>query len=170
MENKHTFDQHVRKEMIINVVINVLINCTIIWLLNRHKDTISAFGDKGFRVDIFATAFLLFFLMSLVVMSIHRALQRANKLPEFHISSQNRRHKLFGRLPYSVWVLALGFGLFALLVFAPLTVGILAAFSITEFSPIAYTVFKGFWVAILVAAMNRTIIEAALIKPAPSKS
>lgn len=166
----HTFDQHVRKEMIANVVINVVINCAIIWLLNRHKDTISAYGDKGFRVDIIATAFLLFFLMSLVVMSIHRARHKANKLPELHINPQNWRHKLFSKLPYSVWVLALGFGLFALLVFAPLTVGILAALSITEFSPITYTILKGFWVAFFVALMNRTIIEAALIKPVPRKS
>ena len=166
----HTFDQHVRKETIINVIINVVINCTIIWLINRHKDTISAFGDEGFRVDILATSFLLFFLMSLIVMSIHRAQQRANKLPEFHINPQHWRHKLFGRLPYSVWVLALGFGLFALLVFAPLTVGVLTALSITELPPLTYTIGKGFWVAIFVAIMTRTIIEAALIKPAPNKS
>ncbi len=166
----HTFDQHVRKETIINVVINVVINCTIIWFLNRHKDTVSAFGDEGFRVDILATAFLLFFLMSLIVMSIHRALQKANKLPEFYINSQHWRHKLFGRLPYSVWVLALGFGLFALLVFAPLTIGVLAAFSITEFTPLAYTIGKGIWVAFFTAIMTRTIIETALIKPKPHKS
>jgi hypothetical protein len=166
----HTFDQHVRKEMIANVVINVVINCAIIWMLNRHKDTVSAFGDKGFRVDIFATAFLLFFLMSLIVMSIHRAQQRANKLPEFQINPQNWRHKLFSRLPYSVWALALGFGLFALVVFAPLTVGFLAVFSITELPPLTYTIGKGFWVAFFVALMNRTIIEAALIKPVPHKT
>ncbi len=166
----HTFDQHVRKETIINVVINVVINCAIIWLLNRHKNTISAFGDEGFRVDISATAFLLFFLMSLIVMSIQRAQQRANKLPEFHINPQTWRHKLFTRLPYSVWILALGFGLFALLVFAPLTVGVLTALSITEFSPLTYTIGKGIWVAFFVAIMTRAIIEAALIKPVPNKS
>jgi len=166
----HTFDKHVRKEMITNVVINVVINCAIIWFLNRNKVAVSAFGDEGFRVDIIATTFLLFFLMSLIVMSIHRSQRRANKLPEFQVNSQNRRHKLFGKLPYSVWVLALGFGLFALLIFAPLTIGILAAVGITEFTPINYTVFKGVWVAIMVAVMNRTIIEAALIKPVPHKS
>jgi len=166
----HTFDQHVRKEMIANVVINVVINCAIIWLLNRHKDTISAFGDKGFHVDIIVTTFLLFFLMSLIVMSIHRAKYKAEKLPQFQINPQNWRHKLFSRLPYSVWILALIFGLFALLVFAPITVGVLAALSITELSPLTYTIFKGVWVAIIVALMNNTIIEAALIKPLPHKA
>ena len=165
----HTFDKHVRKEMITNVVINVVINCAIIWFLNRNKVAVSAFGDEGFRIDIIATTFLLFFLMSLIVMSIHRTQQRAGKLPEFLINPQNWRHKLFGRLPYSVWILALGFGLFALLVFAPLTVGVIAVLSITELPPLTYTIGKGIWVVFFVAVMTRTVIEAALIKPVPHK-
>ncbi|PHR62579.1 MAG: hypothetical protein COA47_03275 [Robiginitomaculum sp.] len=165
----HTFDEHVRKETVINVVINVVINCTIIWFLKKDAGTIFAPGEHGFKVDIFATAFLLFFLMSLVVMSIHRAQRKSGKLPAFFPSEQNWRHRLLGRLPYSVWILALGFGLFAMIVFAPITVGLLAVAGVTEFTPGGYTLFKGIWVAIIVALMIRTIIEAALVKPAPLK-
>ncbi len=163
----HTFDQYIRKEMIINVAINVLINCAIIWFVKKDAGPISAGGEAGFQVDILATSFLLFFIMSLVVISIHRVRFRAGKLPEFHHNAKNWRHKLFGRLPYSVWLLALGFALFALLVFAPITLGLLVVFGISEFSPVTYTVFKGVWVAVLVAIMNRTIIEAAIIRILP---
>lgn len=147
---KPELNTYMRIETIASVVINALINIFIIWFTKKGEGTLYLYGDKGYGIDIIFTCFLLFFLMSLIVLAIQRARVKSGKAPDFNWDKGQLAHRVLVHFPRSVWLSALLFGLLALIIFAPVTLVALAAAGISEFTVLNYTIFKGIWVAVVV--------------------
>ena len=77
-------------------------------------------------------------------------------------------HNILRRMPTRFWAAGLVFGLFGLLVVAPLTLGPMALLGITELSPLAYAIFKGIWAGVMAGVMIVPIVMVALATDTPS--
>jgi len=161
---KPAFSAYMRTEIIASVIINALINVLIIWFTKKDEGAVYLYGDKGYGIDIIVTCFLLFFLMSLVVLAIQRSRVKSGKAPDFSWDLALLSHSILARFPRSVWLSALLFGFLALVIFAPVTLVALAAVGTSEFSPLNYTIFKGFWVALMVWIAVPSVLRVGLAR------
>lgn len=159
-----TSDAYIRKETINSIIINVIINMLIIWFLKKDGGPVLEYGDQGYEIDIILTSFLLFFIISLILIPIQRSRRKSGNAPKFRWDRSLQTHRILDQFPRSTWLAALMFGLIALLLFAPITLLILTELEITEFSPLHYTIFKGFWVAGMVLLMAPSILRFGIAK------
>ena len=161
---KPALGAYMRVEIMASVVINVVINVLIIWFDKKDEGTLYLYGDKGYGIDIIATCFLLFFLMSLVVLAIQRSRVKSGKAPDFSWDMDQIPHQILARFPRSIWLSAFLFGLLALVIYAPLTLVALAFAGIGEFTPLNYTIFKGIWVALMVWIAVPSVLRVGLAR------
>ena len=155
-------NSYIRKETIANVVINVAVTAAIVWFTKMDGGTILVGGEEGFGIDIIVTAFLLFFIMSFVVMAIQKARVKSGAMAAFSWDAEHRLHRILDRMPKSVWLSALLFAVFAVLIIAPITLGLASVVGLTEISPFDYMIAKALWAGVVVAVMNRIIIQVGL--------
>ncbi|MBL4790865.1 MAG: hypothetical protein JKY60_18040, partial [Kordiimonadaceae bacterium] len=106
-------NSYIRKETIANVVINVAVTAAIVWFTKMDGGTILVGGEEGFGIDILVTAFLLFFIMSFVVMAIQRARVKSGAMAAFSWDAEHRLHRILDRMPKSVWLSALLFAVYS---------------------------------------------------------
>ena len=161
---KPVFETYMRGEIGANVVVNSLINVLIIWFTKKDSRILYTEGEEGYGIDIIVTCFLLFFLMSLVVLAIQRSRVKSGKAPDFNWEKSLRLHRILARFPRSVWLSALLFGVLALFIYAPVTLVALGAVGVTEFTPLNYTIFKGIWVAVMVWIAIPSILRVGLAR------
>ena len=102
--------------------------------------------------------------MSLVVMAIQKARVKSGAMSAFSWDPERRLHRVLGRMPKSVWLSALLFAVFAVLIIAPITLGLTSLVGLTEISPFDYMIAKALWAGVVVAIMNRIIIQVGLTK------
>jgi len=161
---KPVLNTYMRREIGANVVINSLINVLIIWFSKKDGGILYTEGKEGYGIDIIATCFLLFFLMSLVVLAIQRSRVKSDKAPDFSWDKSLRLHRILARFPRSVWLSALLFGVLALFIYAPITLVALGTAGVSEFTPLNYTIFKGIWVALMVWIAIPSILRLGLTR------
>ncbi|MBW1902675.1 MAG: hypothetical protein JRJ20_13740 [Deltaproteobacteria bacterium] len=154
---------HIRKESVVNFVINTVINGIIAWFILRSKGVLMIWGgEHNFGEDIAITAFLLLLIISLIVISINKMNVRKGKVPSLDWNQGLFLHRVLSKIPQNTFLSSLVFGLFGLVVVVPLTLFPLYALGITQMSPFAYSIFKGVWAGVLAGVMIWPIILYAL--------
>lgn len=153
---------HLQREAITSGITNALINGLIAWLLLRGGPALGWSGRSSFVVDLFATAFILPFIVALIVIPLQRAAQRKGKLPALTLKGDSLLAAMVRRLPRSLALCALGFGLLGALVFAPVALVLLASAGVTSINPLPYAMFKGLWAGAVAAVLVIPMIIYAL--------
>ncbi len=156
---------HIRRETFVNFVSNMLFNGIIAWLLFKDGGPLNRWGSHSFGVDIIATAFILPFIVALIVIPLQRRKVAKGKLPSLTLDNSVVLHRMFNALSQSLMLSGLFFGLLGLLVFAPVILVPLLILGIEELSPLSYSIFKAVWAGALAATLVYPMILIGLRSP-----
>ncbi|MBT4522240.1 MAG: hypothetical protein HOC23_19750 [Halieaceae bacterium] len=162
MQTREDVDGIIRRETLVSGLSNALFNGLIAWLLLRAGGNLTFAGEHSFAVDIMATAFILPFIVTLIVIPMNAKKRLAGKAPTIELDSRKPLEFFLLRFPNRLWLQALCFGLMAMLVFTPLTLLPLWVFDYREFTPTAYSLFKGGWAGIVAALLTKPMLLLAL--------
>ena len=158
-----TIHHHIRKESISNFLCNAVINGTIAWFIVRSKGIQTMWGGKhNFGEDIAITAFLLLWIIALIVIPLNKKKVQKGLVPSINWDQNLVLHRILSRFPKNTFLGSLVFGLIGLVLIVPLTLLPLLIFGITEMSPFSYSIFKGAWAGLLAGVMVWPIILYAL--------
>lgn len=160
---------YIKKETTINAISNTLFNGVIAWLLLRGGDALQWGGEHSFVIDIIATAFILPFIVALIVIPIQRKKIRQDKLPAVQLDTQRLLQRLLKDLPNSTFVNAILFGLAGVLLFAPLSLFSFWVLAIEQIQPNNYAVFKGIWAGLIAAVLVGPMILVGLRPASPTQ-
>jgi hypothetical protein len=152
----------IRHETLVSGISNAIFNGLIAWLLLRAGSNLTLAGEHSFAVDIAATAFLLPFIVTLIVIPLNQRKRAANKVPTIRLDSRFALESLLLRFPGNLWARAFWFGALSMLLITPLTLLPLWTLGIHEFTPLAYSVFKGMWAGLMAAALTTPMLLLAL--------
>ncbi len=147
-----SLNAHIRHGVISNGVMNTLCNGAAAWFLLKAGENLTLRGN--IIGDLMATAAILLFIVALILIPLNRRKVTQGKVVTHSWDSSKSLHRLLRRLPKSLLVRALLFALFGLVVIAPLTALALWVVGATEFSPLAYSIFKGIWAGLMAAVMT----------------
>lgn len=159
-------NQYIKKEAIINGVCNIIFNGIIAFLLLNGAGQLLWFGENSFVIDIFATAFILPFIVALIVIPLQRRKVRYKKLPPISLDDTHIFERTLNKSPSSTFLSAVIFGMIGLLIFAPATLFMFFLLGIEGISPTNYSIFKGIWAGIIAASLVGPMIIVGL-KPTP---
>ena len=152
----------IRHETLVSGISNTIFNGLIAWLLLRAGSNLTLGGEHNFAIDIMATAFILPFIVTLIVIPLNQRKLAANKVSAVRLDARFPLESLLLRFPKNLWLRALWFGFFTMLIVTPVTLVPLWALGIHEFTPIAYSVFKGIWAGLMAAAITTPMLLLAL--------
>jgi hypothetical protein len=153
---------HLRREVLVGGISNTLFNGVIAWLLLRGGSGLAWGGEHSFVVDILATAFLLPFIVALIVIPLQKNGLARGRLEPVDLTGNPRLGRLVGRLPESTFARALAFGLIGLAVIAPLTLLFFRLLGVEVVEPANYAIFKGLWAGLMAAVMVIPMVLCAL--------
>jgi hypothetical protein len=132
--------QHVRRECIVNFVINLLLNAGIAYATMSSRELIRVSGEDGFAVDMLATGALLSAILAAIFMWMGRRHGRSGKLPQLGETEMG----LASRLPRSPLLASLVFALLGILA-AAVSIALVSLLGVESFTPMAYAALKGLW-------------------------
>lgn len=153
---------HLRHEILVGGISNTVFNGLIAWLLLRSGPSLEWFGAHSFAVDVLATALLLPFIVALIVIPLQRSKLAKGKLCIIDLGPDSVWQGIANWLPGSTFKSALIFGLFGLLVIAPLTLAGFYLAGVQEVEPLRYAIFKGLWAGAMAAALVVPMVLLAL--------
>lgn len=156
---------YIKKETAISGISNTVFNGVIAWLLLRGGDALQWGGQHSFVIDLFATAFLLPFIVAFIVIPLQRRKVRQEKLPAMALDLESHTQRMVSRLPDSLFVNALLFGLAGTLLFAPLALLSFWALAIEQVQPVNYAIFKGFWAGLMATVLVIPMLMVGLRMP-----
>jgi hypothetical protein len=162
MHGAPDFDSIVRHETLVSGLSNTVFNGLIAWLLLRAGSNLTLTGDHSYAIDVMATAFLLPFIVTLIVIPLNQRKCAAGKAPSVTLDSGIWLQAVLLKFPDKLWQRALYFGLLTLLIATPLTLVPLWALGFHEFTPLAYSLFKGVWAGLMAAILTRPMLLVAL--------
>ncbi len=154
-----SLNAHIRHGAISNGVMNTLCNGAAAWFLLKAGENLTLRGN--IIGDLMATAAILLFIVAWILIPLNRCTVTRGKVVTHDWDSNNAMHRLLQRMPNSLFVSALLFALFGLIVIAPLTALALWIVGATELSPLAYSIFKGIWAGLMAAAMTVPMVLLA---------
>ncbi|MGI9294295.1 MAG: hypothetical protein ACR2PS_09960 [Pseudomonadales bacterium] len=165
----NSLGNEIKRESLVNGVMNTLFNGGIAWALLKGSEPLTLrSGADSYAIDLLATALILTFIVGLIVIAINRRKAKRENLPALQWQADNSLHALLQKMPHAAWASSLIFALFAMCVFAPLTIALLWAVGAESFTPLQYSIFKGCWAGLLAATMVGPMIIFARANPAPS--
>jgi len=152
----------IRHEIMVSGFSNTLFNGLIAWLLLRAGSNLTLTGEHSYAIDVAATAFILPFIVTLIVIPLNQRKLAAGKIAAIRLEGDRWLHAGLMRFPTGLWMRALYFGGLAMLIVTPLTLLPLWALGLTEFTPVAYSIFKGVWAGLMAAALTTPMLLLAL--------
>jgi hypothetical protein len=152
----------IRHESLVSGLSNTLFNGLIAWLLLRAGSNLTLTGEHSYAVDIAATAFILPFIVTLIVIPLNQRKRARNAAPSVRLDSGKQLQAILLRFPDNLWLRALCFGTLAMLIVTPLTLLPLWTLGLTEFTPTTYSIFKGVWAGLMAAALTTPMLLLAL--------
>ena len=164
MSSTQNISSTIRHETMVSGVSNTVFNGLIAWLLLRAGSNLTLAGEHSFAIDVAATAFILPFIVTLIVIPLNQRKLAANKVSSVLLDSGSPLQAVLLQFPENLWLRALGFGLLTMLIVTPLTLLPLWALGIHEFTPLAYSIFKGVWAGLMAAALTTPMLLLALGK------
>ena len=162
MSGAEPVDTIIRRETLVSGLSNTLFNGLIAWLLLRTGSNLTLTGEHSYAIDVMATAFILPFIVTLIVIPLNQRKRAAGKAPSVQLDSGQWLQAALLKFPDKLWRRALCFGLLTMLVVTPLTLVPLWALGIHEFTPLAYSLFKGVWAGLVAAILTRPMLLLAL--------
>lgn len=158
---------YIKKEATVNGISNLVFNGVIAWLLLRGGDALQWGGKHSFTIDLFATAFILPFIVALIVIPLQRRKVRLQQVAAIDLNLANHLQNIVSRLPQSLFINALLFGFAGALIFAPLALLGFWALDIEQILPLNYAIFKGFWAGLMALILVVPMLMVGLRKPLP---
>lgn len=153
---------HIRKEVVTNVVINLLINAGLAWLILGNKGPLAWWGQHGFAQDMIVTAILLTGIVSTIMILVHRKKVAKGELPALHLDPSKWLHRFVAKLPSSVLASVLIFVVISLLLFIPDMFLAFYLLGIEQMTAWHYVILKGLWAGLLSAVMVGPMIMFGL--------
>lgn len=135
-------NRHLRKEMVTNFAINLVINGAIAWFAFGASQRVPMWGEHGYGADLAITAFFLCWIIGAIFVAMHRSKVRKGKFAPLAITVP-------AWLPRNALLFGLLLGIFALLTVFPITVGVLWVFGLSNIDLLAFSIFKGAWAGVL---------------------
>jgi hypothetical protein len=155
---------HIKHELTINGLSNAFFNGLIAWLLIKDKGLLDWWGDHSFAVDILATAFILPFIVTLIVIPMQRRKARLGKVAAFHPDPSRIVENWIIRLPDNLMLNATLFGLAGMLLIAPLILMGIYLAGVDSFTALQYSLFKGLWTGMMASILVVPMILVGLRK------
>lgn len=106
-------------------------------------------GNHSFGVDILATAFILPFIVALIIIPLSRKKCAASKIPALQPDTDLWLEATIAKFPNSLFLLASLFGLLSLLIYATTTLLMFKLLGIEQIDPTHYSIFKGLWAGVM---------------------
>jgi hypothetical protein len=141
---------------------NTLFNGLIAWLLLRAGSNLTLTGEHSYIADIVATAFILPFIVTLIVIPLNQRRRAANKVPSIQLDARYWLQALLLKFPTGLWSRAACIGALSMLIVTPITLFPLWALGLHEFTPTAYALFKGVWAGLMAAVLTTPLLLLAL--------
>ena len=158
-------EQHIKHEVAVGGISNAVFNGLIAWLLMRGGADLTWGGPHSFAGDIVATAFILPFIVALIVIPLQRKKLGKGTVAPIRLADRNLMQVIADRIPESTFKAALCFGGLGALVYAPLLLLGIYATGIEVFTPNQYSVFKGIWAGALAGILVIPMVLVALRGP-----
>ncbi len=152
----------IRHETMVSGISNTVFNGLIAWLLLSAGSNLTLAGEHSFAVDIIATAFILPFIVTLIVIPLNQRKLASNKVSPVQLDNRRGLEAVLLKFPDNLWMRASCFGMLTMLIVSPVTLLPLWALGIHEFTPAAYSVFKGVWAGLVAAALTTPMLLLAL--------
>ena len=152
----------IRREILVSGISNAFFNGLIAWLLLRAGDNLTLTGEHSYAIDVAATAFILPFIVTLIVIPLNQRKLAAGKLAGIQLDPGHCLGASLMRFPAGLWSRALSFGSLTMLIVTPLTLLPLWVLGLHEFTPVAYALFKGVWAGLVAAALTTPMLLLAL--------
>ena len=153
---------HLKHEVLVGGVSNMIFNGLIAWLLLRNGPALVWGGQHSFAVDILATGVLLPLIVALIVIPLQRKKLRAGNVPSINLGQNSFCQRFADRLPAKTFESALIFGLLGVSVIAPVTLAGFYLLGIEQVVPLAYALFKGIWAGIIAGILVIPMVLVAL--------
>jgi hypothetical protein len=156
--------QHLRHEALVGGISNAVFNGGIAWWLLKDGPALAWSGEHSFVIDIFATSFILPFIVALIVIPMHRSKLARGNIATMDFGLNSRIQRWVNQLPQSTPANAFWFGLTGLFL-APLLplIGFYLA-GVEQIEPLNYAIFKGFWAGLMAAILVIPMVMSALRK------
>jgi hypothetical protein len=161
-----TAGQHIKHEILVGGISNTIFNGIIAWLLLKSGPALAWGGDHSFAVDVIATAFILPFIVALIVIPLQRSKLNKGKLEPIDLGAGSFMQRMADRLPAGTFKSALIFGLVGMCVIAPLTLLGFYVVGVEQVSPLSYSIFKGIWAGLMAGVLVVPMVLLALRAPA----
>jgi len=153
---------YIQHERLVNGGTNTFFNGGIAWLSLKGKGLLLLAGSGSFAIDIIATAFILPFIVTLIVIPMQKRKANKGKIARFTPNSAYAVERLAASFPKSLWLSAAYFGLIGMLIIAPITLLGIIAVGADSFTPEAYSIFKGIWAGAMAALLVGPMIMVGL--------
>lgn len=154
--------KHLQHEALVGGISNAVFNGLIAWLLLRSGPSLAWGGEHSFAVDVIATAFLLPFIVALIVIPLQRRKMTRGALPTMSLGHDSTVQSLAERLPTATFKSALLFGLAGIALVAPLTLLAFYLAGVAQIAPLHYAIFKGLWAGLIAAVFVIPMVLCAL--------
>lgn len=154
----------VYKDALINGVTNAVFNGYIAWLILKDRTILEMWGHGGFGFDILATAFLLLFIVALIVIPLSRRKVLGGNFSSIRWQDINPLWSFLRKMPRGLFLRALIFGLIGLLIIAPVTLTFLWLLRISSLTPMEFALIKGIWAGIIAGIMVIPMIFLAALE------
>lgn len=145
--NTSALEKHIRRESIINFVINFALNGGLVYGTMASTTPLQTWGSDGIWTDLLITGFLLAGIITAIFMWMGRRQGRSGKFSQLAGAELG----LAAHLPVRPALAALVFAVCGMMVAAPALLLVLAVFQIDTFSLIEYAIVKGVWTGVLAA-------------------
>lgn len=157
---------HLRHEAMVGGVSNTVFNGGIAYWLLKDGPPMSWSGGSSFVVDIFATAFILPFIVALIVIPMQKRKLAKGKIAAMDFGPGSRLQAWVNRLPFATWANAFWFGLAGMCFVAPIPLLGFYLAGVEQISPLHYAIFKGVWAGSMAAVLVIPMVMSALRRPA----
>jgi hypothetical protein len=155
---------HLRHEVLVGGISNAVFNGGIAWWLLKDGPALAWSGEHSFVIDIFATAFILPFIVALIVIPIHRRKLTHGKIDTMDFGLHSLTQRCVNRLPQSTLGNAFWFGLTGVCLAPVLPIGGFYLAGVEQIEPVNYAVFKGLWAGLMAAVLVIPMVMSALRK------
>ncbi|CAH0991331.1 hypothetical protein SIN8267_01434 [Sinobacterium norvegicum] len=164
----HSVKSHITREVITNGVTNSFFNGVIAWMLLKEIETITLWQEHSIAIDMAATAAILLFILTVIIIPLNRSKLRKGKIIAAEWNPASRLHRILMRFPQKLWQQGLMFALCGIVLVAPISVLPFMLTGITEMTGSQYAIVKGVWAGLMAAIMVIPMIILALA-PADNK-
>ncbi len=164
-----TAKAHLKHEALVGGVSNTVFNGLIAWLLLKGGGALTWSGSSSFVVDIFATAFILPFIIALIVIPIHKRKLTKGAIAVMDFGPGSRLQAWVNRLPASTLGNAFWFGIVGMCLAAPIPLVAFYLAGVEQIIPLHYAIFKGLWAGLMAAALVVPMVISAL-RSTPTKA